>query len=248
MPDHIDDEDDIDSFIEEITSDDDRRSALKSPDIAMPRIMLEQAMSVPELRRFVHEDGLTAIVRAPGADWVSPLLVAAKSIAQWSLALSATTTERKGKDNSSRDQAIRKGSKPSECVDRLVAAGKARHNGDGDLSDVPELDDLHGYGEAMEWARRLVADLDAWRRGDLEFSAIDRTAILASEPGLGKTTFVRSLAKTARVPLVATSVSSWFLNSTGHLDGVIKQIDQVFLSAAAQSPCIVLLDECEAVP
>lgn len=325
MPFHIEDdedEDELETYLDEVTTDEERRSLLPTPGQALPQVMLEQAMSARELAQFKQGEGITAVIEAPGADWVLPLLEAGKKVARWPLALSAVVPERKAKDSIIRDQvvrtsgaghrvlgvsqsptshlpagmaasadmtvkvrlpddltikrtiravtgryprempadiakgldfaeicfAIRKGSKPSECVERLLAAGRARVKGDDQLAQVPELDHLHGYGEAMEWAQDLVADLDAWRRGELDFSAIQRTVILASEPGLGKTTFVRSLAKSARLPLVATSVSSWFLNSNGHLDGVIKQIDQLFSSAAAQSPCIVLLDECEGIP
>ncbi len=144
--------------------------------------------------------------------------------------------------------AIRVGSTPASCVRRIKAATAARTGTDASLADVPLLTELHGYGEAMGWALDLVADLERWRRGEIAFDAIERCAVFASEPGLGKTTFCRSLAKTARLPIFVTSVADWFASSTGYLDGVIKQIDAIFSNAAAVAPAIVFLDEIDAVP
>lgn len=144
--------------------------------------------------------------------------------------------------------AIRNGSSAKACVDRLMIARKRKSRDIAGLPAVPFVEELHGYGLAMDWATALIADLEAWRGGTLNFAAIDRTVVLASAPGLGKTTFARSLAKSAKLPIFATSVSSWFANSPGYLDSIIKQIDQVFDEAAAVAPAIVFLDEIESIP
>ncbi|WP_131798209.1 AAA family ATPase, partial [Devosia elaeis] len=145
--------------------------------------------------------------------------------------------------------AIRTGSSAKACIERLVAASKAKSEAAPGLEDVPPVEELFGYGDELEgWAKALISDLGAWRAGKLEFSAIQRTAVLASEPGLGKTTFVRSLAKSAGVPFFPTSVSQWFANSPGYLDSIIKQIDQAFAEAAAVAPAILFLDEIESIP
>jgi cell division protease FtsH len=144
--------------------------------------------------------------------------------------------------------AIRCGSSAKACVDRLVAAAASKVKSNPALADVPRLEDMHGYGEAMVWGKALIADLEAWRVGTLDFSALQRTAVLASPPGLGKTTFARALAKSCNLPFFASSVSSWFANSAGYLDSVIKQIDAVFAEAAAKGPAILLLDEIEGLP
>lgn len=143
---------------------------------------------------------------------------------------------------------IRAGSSAAECIERLTRIGKDRKTTDPMVSDVPELDQLHGYGEAMTWGLRLAEDLDAWRRGTLKMSDLQSAVVLASAPGLGKTTFIRSVARTTGLPLVATSVSQWFSSSSGHLDGVIKQIDEVFARARSLAPAIIFLDECDALP
>jgi ATP-dependent Zn protease len=91
----------------------------------------------------------------------------------------------------------------------------------------------------------LLHDLADWRAGIIPFSAISSRAVLASAPGLGKSMFVRSLAKAARLPLVATAVSSWFADSAGgYLNEVIKEIDRLFKIA----PSLVFVDEADAIP
>ncbi len=143
---------------------------------------------------------------------------------------------------------LRAGSSSQDCIDRLTRIGKDRKTTDLMVSDVPELGQLHGYGEAMTWAAQLAEDLEAWRRGELAMADLQTAVILASASGLGKTTFIRSVARTTGLPLVATSVSQWFASSNGHLDGVIKQIDEVFAQARSLAPAILFLDECDALP
>lgn len=72
--------------------------------------------------------------------------------------------------------------------------------------------------------------------------------MLFSEPGLGKSLFARILAKACGVPLVAYSVADLFASSPGYLDSVIKASRQMFERAAAIAPCILFLDEIDALP
>ncbi|MCO5091706.1 AAA family ATPase [Bosea sp. (in: a-proteobacteria)] len=144
--------------------------------------------------------------------------------------------------------AIRTGSTAQECVGRLEAAAASQTVVDATVADVPRLEEMHGYGAAGEWGLRLVNDLCAWRRGDLPFEAIDRHVVLASDPGLGKSTYVRALAKSVGLPLFVTSVASWFSSTDGYLNSVIKEVDRVFGAAAACAPAILFLDELDALP
>ncbi|MDV3251125.1 AAA family ATPase [Devosia sp. BK] len=144
--------------------------------------------------------------------------------------------------------AIRIGSTATACVQRLVAAANAKTAVDPGLAAVPDIEDLHGYGDAMDWCKDLITDLEAWRRDEINFSDLSRCVVLASPPGFGKSTLVRSLAKSARLPLVATSVGDWFANGPGYLDSIIKQIDDAFNRAAANAPAVLFIDEIDGVP
>ncbi|WP_449256351.1 AAA family ATPase [Bosea sp. (in: a-proteobacteria)] len=144
--------------------------------------------------------------------------------------------------------AIRVGSTAAECVRRLESAAASQTVVDRQVADVPPLEQMAGYGAAGAWGLRLVADLGKWRKGDLPFEAIDRNVVLASEPGLGKSSFVRALAKSTGLPLVISSVASWFTATDGYLNNVLREIDRVFADAAARAPAILCLEELEAVP
>lgn len=145
--------------------------------------------------------------------------------------------------------AIRVGSDPRSCLDRLARATAGITVVAQFQTQVPPLENLCGYGEAGQWAKRLVEDVDAWRRGDiLDFSTLDRQVFLAGLPGTGKTTLVASIAKSSGLPLITTSVAKWFIDGTGYLDSVLKQAEAVFMQAADASPAILFLDEIDAIP
>lgn len=144
--------------------------------------------------------------------------------------------------------AVRASSTAASCLRRLRAVG-GRIVVDPTIADVPLLGDLRGYGEAAAWADRLIADLDRWRKGEIAFSAIQKNIVLSGSPGVGKTTFVRSLARTAGLPLLSSSLGKMFANSAGYLDSIVKEIDGLFAEARAAGPVsIVFLDEIEALP
>ena len=145
---------------------------------------------------------------------------------------------------------IRRGTGATACVRRLEAAtASKRADADQGLVDVPLLEDCLGYGQAKEWGLQLVAALDEYRRGERPFSSIeDRNIVLAGDAGVGKTSFARSLAKSAGIPLIATSVSQWFASTGGYLNDIVKAVDAVFGQAIAQGPAVLLLDEIDSVP
>lgn len=144
--------------------------------------------------------------------------------------------------------AIRMGTSPASCIARLQSSTRALSAGDALGEDIPELASLHGYSAAMDWALALVRDLGEWRAGRLEFSQISKNCTLYSDPGLGKSSLIRSVAKAAKVPLISASVSELFTSSSGHLDGVLKAWEAKLAQAAAIAPCILFLDEIDSIP
>lgn len=287
----------------------------------LPRVLLEHAVGLEALNDWGVREGFCLIVKAPSADWVSPIERYIMALGQWDLHHTCTTTSRNSDDTVvrqtvsalssgrrvlgvSQDPArllpaamvtaadqyveleaatarivdavikavsgeepegltdsmltglsfpelascIRLGSDAGRCVARLTAAGTKKGVIDTMVDTAPMIEDLHGYGAAKEWALDLIADLDAWRRGELAFDQIDRHVVLEGAPGLGKTQFARSLARSVRLPLVATSMSQWFANGPGYLDSVIKQIDAAFSAARAVAPAIMLIDELDGIP
>lgn len=139
--------------------------------------------------------------------------------------------------------ALRNASSPNAGIDAIakVLSAKADY-----LETGSSLEELHGYGPAKDWGLALAADLQDYRAGRLSWAEIDNQGLLLSgPPGVGKTSFARALAKTARVPLVATSVADW--NSADYLSGTLKAIRDAFARARAKAPCILFIDEIDGI-
>jgi hypothetical protein len=141
--------------------------------------------------------------------------------------------------------AFRANSTAEEIIDRLRKASPARSS---TTERLPMLEEAVEYGDARNWGLTLVRDLADYRAGRITWQEVDRGAVLFSEPGLGKTLFARILAQACGVPLVAFSIADLFANSPGHLDSVIKSSRAMFERAAALAPCILFLDELDALP
>ncbi|MCJ2026452.1 AAA family ATPase [Methylobacterium sp. J-067] len=144
--------------------------------------------------------------------------------------------------------AIRGNGSARDAVRRLNAMAAARRAA-SPTAAAPHLKDTHGYGEAKDWGLTLAAAVEEWRAGHRPWSSIpDRNVVLGGPPGTGKTQFAVSLASTLGLPLVTSSVSAWFTAGSGYLNDVVKAIDNTFSEANAVGPCVLLLDELDAVP
>lgn len=142
--------------------------------------------------------------------------------------------------------AFRANSSPAEIVERLRKVLPARNSGTPER--LPMLEEAVEYGNARNWGLALARDLTDYRAGRIEWQEVDRGAVLFSEPGLGKSLFARILAHACKVPLVAFSIADLFAGSQGYLDSVIKASRAMFERAAALAPCILFLDEIDALP
>lgn len=143
--------------------------------------------------------------------------------------------------------AFRAHSSPAEIVDRLRRASPAASD-EASSERLPSLQDAIEYGPARDWGLALARDLTDYRSGRIGWQDVDRGAVLHSEPGLGKSLFARILARACGVSLVAYSIADLFASSPGYLDSVIKASRQMFERAAAVAPCILFLDEIDALP
>ncbi len=107
------------------------------------------------------------------------------------------------------------------------------------------VETLPGFGKATDWALSLKADLDLWKEGRLDWSAMSTRLLLAGPPGTGKTTFARALANTLQLKLLATSVGTWLEPS--HLGDVLARMSAAFAEAEANAPCILFIDEIDGI-
>lgn len=139
--------------------------------------------------------------------------------------------------------AIRSHRTADQCIEALdeIVRRKGEHLGSG-----PSLEELEGYGKAKTWGLELARDLADFKAGRLAWDNVDHKGLLLSgPPGVGKSQFARALAKTARVPLVATSVARW--NAASYLSGTLQAIRDAFAQARRQAPCIIFIDEIDGI-
>jgi ATP-dependent Zn protease len=94
----------------------------------------------------------------------------------------------------------------------------------------------------------LKADIDDMRDGNISWAEVDKGCVLHSIPGCGKTLFARSLGEYLGVPVIIASMADFFAGSAGYLDSVIKAQRAVFEKARAAAPCVLFLDEVDAIP
>ncbi len=141
--------------------------------------------------------------------------------------------------------AMRPGSTPRECVERMRRAVESR-SAMPSTKIVPKLDELAGYGPAAQTMKRLAIDFERKREAALPFTMPG--VLLHGRPGGGKTMLAQSFARSVNAPFLSTSVAQWFRAGDGHLGDVAIAAQRFFDRAVAQAPSVALLDEIDAIP
>jgi hypothetical protein len=114
----------------------------------------------------------------------------------------------------------------------------------GPVAEGPRLDEGFGDGPAVQIARRLVADLGAWRRREIEWSDCSHSLLIYGPPGTGKTWLARAMANSAGIACVEGSFAEW--QSAGHLGDMLREMRRTFAMARRAAPSILVIDEIDA--
>ncbi len=142
-----------------------------------------------------------------------------------------------------------------EEIDALLcrqSLDKVTHHAAIDKKDLnapgPKLSELPGFASVRLWASELGTDLAAWRSRMLEWSNIDRAAVLIGPPGVGKTMCAGALAAELGLAFVSTSAGQWQSAGGGYLGDMLKSMRSSFeQAAAAASGALLFIDELDSI-
>ena len=129
--------------------------------------------------------------------------------------------------------ALRQGD-PRRVADELTARC-ARPSGPN-LVDLPD-------SLAVAAARGLVADLAAWKRGEVTWAEIPHSLLLHGPAGTGKSHIARAMASEPGLRFVGASFAEW--QRCGHLGDMLRAMNASFAEAIAAAPCVLFIDEID---
>ncbi|MGV1785838.1 MULTISPECIES: AAA family ATPase [Agrobacterium] len=137
--------------------------------------------------------------------------------------------------------------RPGRSITHALARLSTNDEVQQEAPRTPErgVEDLPGFGKATTWALELADDIRAWSAGTLEWQDVDCGLLLSGPPGTGKTTFAAAVAETCGASFISASCAQW--QSHGHLGDFLKAMNRSFADAAEKAPCILFLDEFDAV-
>jgi cell division protease FtsH len=105
------------------------------------------------------------------------------------------------------------------------------------------LEDVVLNNSARAPISRLVADVRAWRSGNLPWSEVSASVLLFGPPGNGKTLLASALAGSLEVPLISTSYSN--CQRHGHQGDMLRALSDKVEEAIRNAPSVFFLDELD---
>ncbi len=90
---------------------------------------------------------------------------------------------------------------------------------------------------------RLVADMAAWKAGQLVWVEVSPSILFFGPPGNGKTLLASALAGSLNIPLIATSYSD--CQKHGHQGDMLNALSEKVNAAISAAPAVFFLDELD---
>jgi len=126
----------------------------------------------------------------------------------------------------------------------VLSFGKSRGRVAGEKDVTVRFDDVAGVDEAKRELLEVVEFLRDAERFKRVGARIPRGVLLVGPPGTGKTLLAKAVAGEARVPFISLSGSEFVEMFVGVGAARVRDL---FEGAQAQAPCIVFIDELDAL-
>ncbi|HNN01726.1 MAG TPA: ATP-dependent zinc metalloprotease FtsH, partial [Turneriella sp.] len=127
---------------------------------------------------------------------------------------------------------------------RALTFGKSRPKVGPDMKNRVTFGDVAGVEEAKEELKEVVDFLKAPQKFQAIGAKIPRGVLLVGPPGTGKTLLAKAVAGEAGVPFFSISGSDFVEMFVGV---GASRVRDLFAQAKRQTPCIVFIDEIDAV-
>ncbi|MDD5010911.1 MAG: ATP-dependent zinc metalloprotease FtsH [Phycisphaerae bacterium] len=126
----------------------------------------------------------------------------------------------------------------------LMSFGRSKHKMHGKEGKKVTFDDVAGIDEAKEEVAEIIEFLKYPKKFQKIGGRIPRGVLLVGPPGCGKTLLAKAIAGQAQVPFFSISGSDFVEMFVGV---GASRVRDLFKSAKDNSPCIIFLDEIDAI-
>ena len=126
----------------------------------------------------------------------------------------------------------------------LMSFGRSKHKMHGKEQMKITFDDVAGIDEAKEEVAEIIEFLKHPKKFQKIGGRIPRGILLVGPPGCGKTLLAKAIAGQANVPFFSISGSDFVEMFVGV---GASRVRDLFKSAKENSPCIIFLDEIDAI-